>query len=95
MLQHLLSSLRKMTIQIEEVLLWKLFQFLDYYQSDVEMELIEESSFDSQRSVVPICLPGCTQETWAKDITDEFVLLLFYSCEMTCDTFPSKRLPSS
>ena len=41
-----------MTIQIEERLLWKLFKFLDYYQSDAEMDILEESSFDSQRYCV-------------------------------------------
>ena len=47
--QHLQVEIAKLTLQIEEVLLWKMYQFFGYSTSDLEIEKIDESNFDSQK----------------------------------------------
>ena len=42
-------TVKRMTLQIEERLLWKLFQFAGYNQTDMAQEQLDENSFDSQR----------------------------------------------
>ena len=41
--------MKKMTFQIEERLLWKLFQFIGYSQSKTDIHTLEENSYESQR----------------------------------------------
>ena len=49
--QHLTVTVKQMTLQIEERLLWKLFQFAGYNQIARAQEQLDENSFDSQRYV--------------------------------------------
>ena len=48
---HMLMSVKKLTVHIEERLLWKLLAFCGFNQADPELERLDECSFDSQRSV--------------------------------------------
>ena len=48
-LQHLIISMKKLTVQLEEKLLWKLVQFCGYRQSDPSIQKLEDNSSDLQK----------------------------------------------
>ncbi len=58
--RHLIVSLHRITMQIEERLLWKLLQFLGFNKENGELDNLDENNYDSQRSVLPpsslVCL---------------------------------------
>ena len=43
MFQHLIVSTKKMTVHLEEKLLWKLLQFAGYNKPEDDMKKMEES----------------------------------------------------
>lgn len=47
--QHLVISMKKMTLDIEEKLLWKLFQFAGFGK---EEHLADETDYDSQKYAI-------------------------------------------
>lgn len=46
--------MKKLTIQLEESLLWKLVQFAGFGQNDTSLEKIEEGIDDLQKYVISI-----------------------------------------
>ncbi|XP_064629557.1 intermembrane lipid transfer protein VPS13D-like isoform X2 [Lineus longissimus] len=49
--KHLLISMKRTTLQLEEELLWKLLQFAGYNQIDTEFQKLDESDYDSQKAL--------------------------------------------
>ena len=49
LMQHLIISMKKLTVQLEEKLLWKLVQFRGYSQSDPSIQKLEDNSSDLQK----------------------------------------------
>ena len=47
--ENLIVKIRKFVLQIEEKLLWKLFEFAGYNERNLELEQLDENSFKSQR----------------------------------------------
>ena len=41
--------MKRLTVQIEETLLWKLLQFFDFQQSESDIENISETGMESNR----------------------------------------------
>ncbi|KAK3583966.1 hypothetical protein CHS0354_033760 [Potamilus streckersoni] len=51
--KHLIISIRKLHIQIEERLLWKLFQFAEYSQAEIDMQKIAAGEQESEMATTP------------------------------------------
>jgi vacuolar protein sorting-associated protein 13D len=49
--KHLIVSFKNLTINIEENQLFKLLAFAGFNQSDLELERVDESDYESQRSL--------------------------------------------
>lgn len=47
--KHLIISMKKMKIDIEERLLWKLVQFAGFGQDDVSDESLDENDYDTKQ----------------------------------------------
>ena len=49
--KHLIVTFKNLTINIEESQLFKLLAFAGFNQSDLELERVDESDYESQRSL--------------------------------------------
>uniref|UniRef100_T1J4D0 UBA domain-containing protein n=1 Tax=Strigamia maritima TaxID=126957 RepID=T1J4D0_STRMM len=63
--KHLMITVKNLTIQVEEKVLWKLFQFAGFNRSDRELEKIEESDFDNQKTIMAATLANAKRYYFA------------------------------
>ena len=57
--QYFMLNMKRLTVQIEETLLWKLLEFIGFNQSHDDVENIDEGGYDCQRlDVILTHTPG-------------------------------------
>ena len=91
--KHLIVTFKNLTINIEEVQLFKLLAFAGFNQSDLELERMDESDFETQRSLNAATSVHAKRYYFGvlKLALDQVRLSVFTSSKLPADLKPIKR----